>query len=480
MTTVLTDHGPGWAPAPGSVARHNWPLLARWAWWLAHRPLHVALVALVVAVRVQLGPLLATALLAAMVVGLVVWWRAHPASFHASAGRVLLGLWRSSWAYGVRWRTAMMLSGLGGRFNGEEYVPRVVRVRAGRFVDRVTVRMVVGQQPKDWSRRLDALAHAFGARTVQVRELGRRPGYLTLLVGRRDPLATVVPALPLAASVDLTAVPIGRREDGQPWVVRMVGSHILIAGATGAGKGSVLWSLIRGMLPGVRSGLVRLWALDPKGGMELAAGAPLFERFAYKTAADMAALLEAAVAVMEARAGRLFGVTREHTPTADEPLVVVLVDELASLTAYASRDERNRINTAMALLISKGRAVGVSLVGALQDPRKEIIPFRNLIPTRIALALIEPNETDLVLGQGARDRGADCSRLPLRSGIAWVWCDGDPEPTRVRASWISDADIAAMVATHTPGTPTPTNGDGPVVIDLTDQARQRQEREREQ
>jgi len=157
----------------------------------------------------------------------------------------------------------------------------------------------------------------------------------------------------------------------------------------------------------------------------------------------------------------------------DEPLVVVLVDELASLTAYATRDERNRINTAMALLISKGRAVGVAVVGALQDPRKEIIPFRNLVPTRIALALIEPAETDLVLGQGARDRGADCSRIPLRSGIAWVWCDGETEPTRVRASWVSDADIAAMVAAYKPSSPTPTNGGGQVVIDLTDKARER-------
>ena len=41
--------------------------------------------------------------------------------------------------------------------------------------------------------------------------------------------------------------------------------------------------------PAVRDGLVRLWVLDPKGGMELAAGAPLFDRFAYDTAAAMAA-----------------------------------------------------------------------------------------------------------------------------------------------------------------------------------------------
>jgi S-DNA-T family DNA segregation ATPase FtsK/SpoIIIE len=150
------------------VARHNWPLVLRWVWWLAHRPGLVVLVALVVAVRVQLGPLLATSVIVLVTVALVVWWRLHPASYHRSAGRVLLGLWRSFWAYGVRWRTAMMLSGLGGRFNGDEYVPRIVRVRAGRYTDRVTVRMVVGQQPEDWSRRLDALAHAFGARSCQV------------------------------------------------------------------------------------------------------------------------------------------------------------------------------------------------------------------------------------------------------------------------------------------------------------------------
>jgi S-DNA-T family DNA segregation ATPase FtsK/SpoIIIE len=84
-------------------------------------------------------------------------------------------------------------------------------------------------------------------------------------------------------------------------------------------------------------------------------------------------------------------------------------------------------------------------VAALQDPRKEVLPFRDLFPTRIALALVEAAQTDMVLGPGARDRGADCSRIPLtRPGTGWVWCDGEPEPARVRAGWVTDADIAAM------------------------------------
>ncbi len=74
----------------------------------------------------------------------------------------------------------------------------------------------------------------------------------------------------------------GCREDGDPWTVQLRGSHTLIAGATGAGKESVLWSLIRGLGPAIRDGLVRLWVVDPKGGLEVAAGRPLFDQFAMR------------------------------------------------------------------------------------------------------------------------------------------------------------------------------------------------------
>src|SRR5512132_451192 len=192
----------GWAPAPGSVARKDWPLPLRWAWWLAHRAHLLVAAGLAALVGVKAGPIVLAGLVTLAAVALTVWWRTRPDSFHRTAGQVLLGLWRSFWAYGVRWRTAMMLSGLGGRFDGNEYLPRVVRVRAGRYMDRVTVRMVIGQHPADWARRLDALAHGFGARSCQVREVRRRPGYIDLIVGRRDPLAAVVPALPVPVACD--------------------------------------------------------------------------------------------------------------------------------------------------------------------------------------------------------------------------------------------------------------------------------------
>ena len=89
------------------------------------------------------------------------------------------------------------------------------------------------------------------------------------------------------------------------------------------------------------------------------------------------------------------------------PFLVVLVDELAFLTAYQpDRDLRKRAEAAIATLTSQGRSVGVCVVGALQDPRKDVISLRNLFSTRIALRLDESDQVDMVLGDGARDRGA--------------------------------------------------------------------------
>ena len=77
----------------------------------------------------------------------------------------------------------------------------------------------------------------------------------------------------------LAAVPIGVREDGEPWPLRLLGTHVFVAGVQGAGKGSVIWSVLAALA--ARShGPVQVWAVDPKGGMELAFGRPLFTRFA--------------------------------------------------------------------------------------------------------------------------------------------------------------------------------------------------------
>ena len=167
------------------------------------------------------------------------------------------------------------------------------------------------------------------------------------------------------------------------------------------------------MLPLMQAGLVRVLAADPKL-MELAYGRVIFDTYgAY--AADpesIAVMLEPAVADMQARAARFAGWQRDHTPTPEDPFTVVLVDEVAFLTAYQpDRKRKDRIMAALATLTTQGRAVGYCVVAALQDPRKDVLTIRNLFPDRIAMRLDEPEQADMVLGDGARDRGATCELI---------------------------------------------------------------------
>jgi S-DNA-T family DNA segregation ATPase FtsK/SpoIIIE len=307
------------------------------------------------------------------------------------------------------------------------------------------VRLVTGQAPDSFADRTQNLAHAFGAQLCRVRDA--RPGLVTLEFVRADTLADSIPALPLDPVVNLGALPVGRCEDGSPWLLRLLGSHVLIAGATGSGKGSVIWSAVRAVLPAVLGGWVQVWALDPKR-MELSFGRDMFTRYADQ-AAGMVGLLEDAVSEMHDRAAKFAGATRTFTPSLAFPFLVVLVDELAFLTAYQpDRDLRKRAEAAIATLTSQGRSVGVCVVGALQDPRKDVISLRNLFPTRIALRLDESDQVDMVLGDGARDRGAladEISPLPqIGAGVGYVRLDGSPHVVRVRAAFVADEDIRAM------------------------------------
>ncbi len=233
-------------------------------------------------------------------------------------------------------------------------------------------------------------------------------------------------------------------------LVRVHGTHVLIAGATGAGKASIIWSLIRAMLSAMRAGLVRVLAADPKV-MELAYGREIFDRYgAYASdPSAIVAMLESAVADMQARAAVLAGKQRDHTPTTEHPFVVIIVDEVAFLTAYLpDKNIRERVKAALATLTTQGRAVGYSVVAALQDPRKEVMSIRNLFPDRIAMRLDEPEQVDMVLGDGARDRGASADLISsdpaTGAGVAFVRLETDPDPVRVRAAWVSDEDIRAM------------------------------------
>ena len=385
-----------------------------------------------------------------------VWrWR-WPASFSRLVARPVHGRWRR-WHYQRHWAAVLTISRLAPLYQRRVLLPVLGKVTSTPFTDRVQVRLVSGQCAADFAARAENLAHGFGAMLCRVRT--DRPGALILELVRRDALAAIIPALPIPHHADLRALHIGRREDGSPWLIRLHGTHVLIAGSTGAGKASLLWSIVRAILPAMRAGIVRVLAADPKL-MELAFGRTLFERYgAYASdPASIVTMLEEAVSDMQARAAALAGKQRDHAPTPEHPFTVILVDEVAFLTAYLpDKALRERVKAALATLTTQGRAVGYCVIAALQDPRKEVLNIRNLFPDKIALRLDEPGQADMVLGDGARDRGAVCDQISsgprTGAGVGFVRLEADPDPVRVRAAFVSDDDIRAMTTTYATGMP---------------------------
>ncbi|MFC3687091.1 FtsK/SpoIIIE domain-containing protein [Aquipuribacter hungaricus] len=242
----------------------------------------------------------------------------------------------------------------------------------------------------------------------------------------------------------LAGVPVGRDEDGAPWRTPVRGSHTLIAGTTGSGKSSLLWALVCQLLPTVRAGYVRLTWLDPKGGMEADAARPVAD--VVDRVDDMADHLERLVTDLDARAAELSGTSRTHSPTMASPHHVVIIDELATITALADAKTARRVEAALGALLSRGRAVGFTVITTTVDPGKDVVRWRGLHAVRIAFRLDEPIQVDMILGDGARQRGGRCDEISLQqAGVGHVRIDGQPDLVKVRAAYLDDAEIRGRI-----------------------------------
>ena len=366
-------------------------------------------------------------------------------------GRWILVPWtraRARRRYRRRWPAVVRMCGLTVGFDGVPVLPKLQRVGIGTATHNLVIRLVVGQHPGVWQSACPQLAAAFGARLARVYVV--RPGFIRLELLGDDGLGAVVPAMPVPQVVDLESVAIGRREDGQLWRLPLLGWHVFLGGVTNSGKSSVIWSLLSGLAPAVRDGLVSVWAVDPKGGMEFGFGAPMFARFGRGSTEAIVGVLEDAVRVMDERCARLAGVARKHVPTLEEPLVLVLIDEVSTLTAYEPDVKlRNRAIAAISALLARGRAAAVVVVAAAQDPRKEVIGFRSLFPVRVALRLDTATQVDMVLGEGMHGLGATAEDIPAETpGVGFVVVEGQREPVRVRAGYIDDESVHRLVATY--------------------------------
>ena len=411
-----------------------------------------------------------------LALGLVSWRRFHLISFDQWAGRALRSWW-FRWALYMpklpEWLHACGLSvkddtvpvdvtvTLVGRKKVTRdrrgpgvRVPKVRRVRSGASWDEVRVELVPGQKPEDFDEAARALASARKVARCQVREIA--PNVVSIDFQRRDLLATPVVCPAFAdqdgASVDLRRAWAGRTEYGQDWHLPLCGSgsHTLIAGASGAGKNSVMWCPLVSIAPAIRDGLVRVSGIDPKG-MELAYGRGMFHRYAV-TPKDALEVLDDLVGAMDARKGEFAGRVRTVPISQENPLELIEFDEIGALTKYTDRKTREQIIEKVALLTTQGRALGFTVRGYVQEPTKDTVPVRELFPRRICLRVTAKSHVGMVLGDLAYERGAWANRIgESEAGTGYVWGEGIREPLRVRAGWVPDETVKALEAFVTGG-----------------------------
>ncbi len=302
-----------------------------------------------------------------------------------------------------------------------------------------------GQTLDDVAAAAPALATAHGA--VAHRTAVLSPQTVDIALTMRDVLADPVTAtVPDGSGASWDAVPVGRRCDGSPWLLQVRGRHTLGVGCSGAGKGSVMWGIIAGLAPEVAIGRVRFWGIDLKRGVEVAMGAGLFHATAY-TPTEAVGLLRRLLEIIDARGQVMIGRTRLHTPSVGDPLQVLVIDELAALTAYADPDTKREASRLLAEILTQGRALGVVVVAFVQDPRKETVGMRGLFTQTIALRLRSSEETRMVLGDGMTAQAPAHTIGPDRPGTAYL-VDDTGAVVKVRAHWWNDDTIRATAATY--------------------------------
>lgn len=204
-------------------------------------------------------------------------------------------------------------------------------------------------------------------------------------------------------------------------------AHVLIAGTTGSGKSCLLNSLIMQLLCFSTANLI---LLDPKHGAEFG----LYERDIHnrichiaKDTPDGFKWLRIAYNTMEKRYKQMDGVTKHY----DGKKLVIVIDELADLMMTDKA-----IETTIIQIAQKGRAAGVHLIIATQDPRASIVTglIKYNMPTKICLATANARHSMNML---------DCGKAAqlLGKGDAYIKLPGSVELHRIQCPSISDDEI---------------------------------------
>ncbi|TKK84339.1 cell division protein FtsK [Herbidospora galbida] len=320
---------------------------------------------------------------------------------------------------------------------------------------RVTLHLLEGQIPADYSEAAERLAHSWGAHAVRVSS--DKPGRLRLHVTMRDPLVKLDN---LPASPDLLKITVGALETGRPWVIdfRTV-PHWLNAGATQSGKSNLANALIVGLAPQP----VALVGFDLKGGVEFT---PYKSRLSALATSrpECTGLLDDLLGIMTDRMDlcRMAGARNiwQLPPYMRPTPIVVLVDELAELYLMADKSEKDDIaktSTALLRVAQLGRAFGIYLFCCGQRIGSDLGPgvtaLRAQCSGRVCHRVNDPETATMTLGD-LDPAALDSARaIPAETPGVAIVAGQDGQWYRARSHYVSEATAEHSAQTFAHLTP---------------------------
>ena len=309
------------------------------------------------------------------------------------------------------------------------------------------VRPNPGKTVEDIVASGDAIRDALRAKEVKVVPKGR--GCAEVEVYNREAAPVKFDVTEFVASNAAGKLPIGLDDSGEVRELNL--GHTLIVGATGSGKGSMLWSYLMSATQQYdhEGRGIQLWGIDPKRA-ELAGVRQAFETVAFDEP-DILRVLDELVQVMRRRQseGR-----RSFEHSAENPVILLAIDEFNALSVMGDRKWQTAVRSALQQLMSQGRSSGIYVVAAAQQPQKDMLgPYRPHFMNRVCLRVESAQEVDMVLGSGAVELGAKAHLIEpatesngyATAGIGYIRTDGEPAPVRVRAPFIGDSRIETWV-----------------------------------
>lgn len=333
----------------------------------------------------------------------------------------------------------------------------LTKIVPGPTVTRYEVELAPGVKVNKVSNLAHDIAYALA--TPDVRLLVPIPGKSAIGVEvpnrkrRLVSLGDILRSPEAARETHPLTVAVGMDISGMPLMLNLSElPHVLIAGATGAGKSSCINSLVTSILTRTTPDDVRLIMVDPKR-VELGQynGVPHLLTRVITNPKKANDALKWAVAEMDRRYDLLADAKVRDIDGYREkidaggldveqfdrfPYIVVLVDELNDLMMVAGRE----VEESIVRIAQMARAVGIHLVLATQRPSVNVITgvIKANVPSRLAFSVASQTDSRVILDTSGAEK-------LIGMGDMLVVTAKEPRPRRIQGAFVRESEIHAVV-----------------------------------